>query len=116
MIVAVAWQRDSRCIAGPIDRTAARGRTHLEIGLRAKCRRCHEAVGALSFCRSDVPVDDLRQHVERHVAATHHRVVERLEIVLRPEGSLRALALAVDLAVADLVATRLSWPRAVAID
>jgi hypothetical protein len=40
------------------------------------------------------------------IAAKHHRVVERPEIVLRPERSLRALALPVDLAVPDRVATR----------
>src|SRR5882724_9702574 len=70
----------------------------------------------IPFRRADVLVDVLRQHVERHVAAEHYRVVERLEIVARPERSLRALALPVDLAVPDLVATRLSRPRAVAID
>ena len=44
------------------------------------------------------------------------RVVEGLQVVLRAERRLRPLALAVDLAVPDLVAARLSGPRAIAID
>src|SRR5262245_43177730 len=63
----------------------------------------------------DVLVDVLRQHVERHVAAPHDRVVERLHVEPRAERLLRLVALAVDLAVPHLVAARLARPRAIAI-
>jgi hypothetical protein len=55
-----------------------------------------------------VLVDVLGQHVHRHVAADHHRVVERLDVVARAERRLGLVALAVDLAVADLVAAGLA--------
>src|SRR6185436_19503233 len=66
--------------------------------------------------RPHVLVHVLREDVEWHVAAEHDGVVERLQIELRSERRFRLLALAVDLAVADLVPSRLPGPRAIAID
>src|SRR5689334_7999642 len=65
---------------------------------------------------TDIVVNVLRQYVERHIAAEHHGVVKRLQVVLRAERLDRLLALPVDLAVADLVAARLAGPGAIAID
>src|SRR5690242_5491294 len=65
--------------------------------------------------RTDVLVDVFRQDIERDVAAEHHRVVERLQIELRPECRLCLVAQPVDLAVPDLVTTCLSRPRAITI-
>src|SRR5678815_5916916 len=61
----------------------------------------------LALRGADVLVNVLRQHVERDVAAQDHGVVECLEVVLRAERRPGSLALAVDLAVTDLVAARL---------
>src|SRR5690349_20260313 len=69
-----------------------------------------------AFRGPDVFVDVPGEHVERHVAAKDHRIVERLEVVLRAERDPGLLALAVDLAVADLVSAGLAGPRAIAID
>src|SRR5690349_6502503 len=63
----------------------------------------------------DVRVHVLRQHVERHVPAEHDRIVERPEVVPGAECRLRPLALPHDLAVAHLVAARLTRPGAVAV-
>src|SRR5687767_7154863 len=70
---------------------------------------------ALCLRGADVFVHVLCQHVERHVAAEDDAVVEGLDVVLLPESRLCLLALAVDLAVSNLVAARLARPRAVAI-
>ena len=80
--------------------------------LHARCAFCLNA----SRGGPDVFVDVLGEHVERHVAAEHHGSLNAFRSNFASERRRRLLALPVDLAVAHLVAARLSRPRAIAID
>src|SRR5690242_16537732 len=76
---------------------------------------CVERAAALPARAAQIRVDVVGEHIERHVAALHHGVVESLQVIACPEARPRLLALAVDLAVAHLVAAGLSRPRAIAV-
>src|SRR5688500_17395940 len=71
---------------------------------------------AFSFRRSHIIVDVLAEDVERYVSSANDGIVERLHVEPRAERCAGFLALPVDLAVTDLVAARLSRPRAIPID
>jgi hypothetical protein len=58
----------------------------------------------------DERLDVSCQHDHRHVAAGHHGIVELAQIELRAQRLLSLGAQPIDLAVTDLVATRLAGP------
>ena len=64
----------------------------------------------LSWRAPHVLVDVFCKHVEWHVSSAHDGIVEGFQVEPRSKRCFRFLALPVDLAVADLVATRLSRP------
>src|SRR5688572_4728059 len=64
----------------------------------------------------DVAIDHARENRHRHIAAEHDGVVQRLDVVAGAEVRLGLASQPIDFAVPDLVAARLTRPRAVSID
>jgi hypothetical protein len=100
---------NSPCTGGGCTRVPARG---VDRGVHA--RSCDDAVQItqpdefLTRGGPHVFVDVLGEYVERHAAAEHHGIVERLHVEPRSECRRRLLALPIDLAVTHLVAARLA--------
>lgn len=90
---------------------------HLTLGV-ARLRACmiRQCRGAARAARLSTPStteilgDVAGEHVQRHVAAAEHGVVEVADIEALSEGAGGKVALPVDLAVADLVAASLARP------
>src|SRR4030095_4830476 len=108
------WPVDGRASPGP---PGAGGRGQGRARARLDGRPAVAKDGAdLAAALGDELIDHRREQGHWRVAALDNRIVERAQVVTRPELRLGLVAQAQDLEMPDLVAAGLAGHRAIAVD